>query len=56
METLEKGEKYVQNRNMLAIKTPERRQADDFIVTYFTPRFNVSIVNFEQVNAGWVLV
>ena len=34
METLEKGEKYVQNRNMLAIKTPERRQADDFIVNF----------------------
>ena len=34
METLEKGEKYIQNRNMLAIKTPERRQADDFIVNF----------------------
>ena len=30
---------------MLTIKTPER--------TYFTPCSSVSIVNFEQVNAGW---
>ena len=32
----------------LTIKTPERCQW-----TYFTPCSNVSIVNFEQVNAGW---
>ena len=25
-------------------------------VKYFTPCFRVSIVNFEQVNAGWVLM
>ena len=25
-----------------------------FIQTYFTPCSSVSIVNFEQVNAGWV--
>ena len=30
----------------LTINTPERR-------TYFTPCSSVSIVNFEQVNAGW---
>ena len=23
--------------------------------TYFTPRCSVSIINFEQVNAGWML-
>ena len=31
----------------LAVRTPERCQ-------YFTPCSNVSVVNFEQVNAGWV--
>ena len=24
------------------------------LLTYFTPYFSVSTVNFEQVNAGWV--
>ena len=31
----------------LTIKIPERS------LTYFTPYSSVSIVNFEQVNAGW---
>ena len=31
----------------LAVRTPERCQ-------YFTPCSNVSVVNFEQVNVGWV--
>ena len=35
---------------------PERRQRRSgiFIVTYFTHCSSLSIVNFEQVNAGWV--
>ena len=36
----------------LTIKTPERRQWRIFW-TYFTPCSSVSIVNFEQVIAGW---
>ena len=34
----------------LTINTPERRH---WRRTYFTPCSSVSIVNFEQVNAGW---
>ena len=34
----------------VTIKTPERRQ------TYSTPSSSVSIVNFKQVNAGWVFI
>ena len=37
----------------LTIKTPDRRRW--CCRTYFTPCSSVSIVNFEQVNAGWVL-
>ena len=42
----------------LTIKIPERRQcrrSGIFILnfTYFTPCSSVSIVKFEQVNAGW---
>ena len=45
----------------LIIKTPERRhwrRCGVFIIklwTYFTPCSSVSIVDFEQVNAGWVI-
>ena len=45
----------------LTIKTPERRnwrRSGVFIInfgTYFTPCSSVSIVNFEQVNTGWVV-
>ena len=40
----------------LTIKIPERswRRSGIFIVTYFTHCSSLSIVNFEQVNAGWV--
>ena len=38
----------------LTIKTPERRHwLYCWLWTYFTPCSSVSIVNFEQVNAGW---
>ena len=49
METLEQGVKY---EVILTIKTPERRRWKR--CKYFTPCSSVSIVNFEQVNAGWV--
>ena len=44
----------------LKIKIPERRQASFwclycYLRTYFTPCSSVSIVNFEQVNAGLFL-
>ena len=45
----------------LTIKTPEQhhwRRSGVFIVnygTYFTPYSSVSIINFEQVNAGWAI-
>ena len=42
-ETLKQGVKC----SKLTIKIPER--------TYFTHCFSVSIVNFEQANAGWWL-
>ena len=38
------------------IDTPKRRQwhrSDVFIVNFFTPCYSVSIVNFENVVAGW---
>ena len=43
----------------LTIKTPERcdwRRFGSLLLTmnYFTPCANVSIVNFEQLNARWV--
>ena len=45
----------------LTIKTPERREwhrSGVFIVnfTYFTHCSDVHIVDFEQVNAGWVII
>ena len=39
--------------SQLTIKTPERRPILNELWTYFTPCSSVSIVNFEQVNAGW---
>ena len=39
----------------LTIKTPERHRSGVLIVNYFAPCSNASIVNFEQVNAGWVV-
>ena len=50
METLEQGVKY---EVILTIKTPERGRWKR--CKYFTPCSSVSIVNFEQVNAGWVV-
>ena len=49
METLEQGVNYVQK---LTIKKSKHNL---FITdrTYFTPCSSVSVVNFEQVNAGW---
>ena len=38
----------------LTIKTPEQRLA--WCLTYFTPGSSVSIVNFNQVIASWVIV
>ena len=46
METLDQGVKYVQSL----------RHSGIFILNfkrYFTPCSSVSIINFEQVNAGW---
>ena len=60
METLEQGVKYTErhqngdaNATPMAyiFQTPERRQWPK----YFLPCSSVSIVNFEQVNAGWDL-
>ena len=49
IETLEQGVKYVQSE--------QQRHQNDWLYcqlwTYFTPYSKNSIVNFEQVNAGW---
>ena len=63
IETLEQSVKYVQmflfllKCSKLTIKTPERlkwcrRKYLHLILTYFTPSSSVTIVNFEQINAG----
>ena len=60
METLEQGVKYIERRQKddanttpmaYIFQAPERRQWPK----YFLPCSTVSIVNFEQVNAGWDL-
>ena len=57
IETLEQGVKYVNKYvkvNKANRTTPDVALVSLLLTTYFTPCFNVSIVNFEHVIAGWV--